>query len=112
RAFRTTGLAPPAASFPGAGRACRGRWGARSLEGLRGRRRAFLAGVDARWQRNTVKASYLRSRGRASCAAHGTDVTREGAQSEGGKRRGFSAEHQGIDLTPTLRGMVPLSARA
>jgi type IV secretory pathway VirD2 relaxase len=85
-------------------RARRGRWGAGRLGGRRGRGRAFLTGVDARWQRSTVKASYSRNGRSASWAAHGTYLAREGAQREGGKGRGFSAEHEGIDLTATLRG--------
>jgi len=60
--------------------------------------------VDARWQRSTVKASYSRNGRSASWAAHGTYLAREGAQREGGKGRGFSAEREGIDLTATLRG--------
>jgi type IV secretory pathway VirD2 relaxase len=84
-------------------RARRGRWGA-GQRGGRGRGRAFLIGVDARWQRSTVKASYSRNGRSASWAAHGTYLAREGAQREGGKGRGFSAEREGIDLTATLRG--------
>ena len=64
----------------------------------------FLTGVDARWQRSTVKASYSRNGRSASWAAHGTYLAREGAQREGGKGRGFNAEREGIDLTATLRG--------
>src|SRR5437762_10708336 len=85
-------------------RARRGRWRAGRLGGGRGRGRAFLTGVDARWQRSTVKASYSRNGRSASWAAHGTYLAREGAQREGGKGRGFSAEREGIDLTATLRG--------
>src|SRR5438132_7379488 len=85
-------------------RARRNRWRAGRLGGGRGRGRAFLTGVDARWQRSTVKASYSRNGRSASWAAHGTYLAREGAQREGGKGRGFSAEHEGIDLTATLRG--------
>src|SRR6266540_57855 len=85
-------------------RARRGRWGRRPREGRRGRGRAFLTGVDARWQRSTVKASYSKNGRSASWAAHGTYLAREGAQREGGKGRGFSAEGEGIDLSATLRG--------
>src|SRR5438552_748251 len=85
-------------------RARRGRWRAGRLGGGRGRGRAFLTGVDARWQRSTVKASYSRNGRSASWAAHGTYLAREGAQREGGKGRGFSGEREGIDLTATLRG--------
>ena len=85
-------------------RARRNRWRAGRLGGGRGRGRAFLTGVDARWQRSTVKASYSRNGRSASWAAHGTYLAREGAQREGGKGRGFSAEREGIDLTATLRG--------
>src|SRR6059036_2600449 len=89
---------------PAPGRARRGRWGARQRGSRLGRGRAFLGGVDARWQRSTVKASYSRNGRSASWAAHGTYLAREGAQREGGKGRGFSAEREGIDLTATLRG--------
>jgi type IV secretory pathway VirD2 relaxase len=82
----------------------RGRWGARRRGSRLGRGRAFLGGVDARWQRSTVKASYSRNGRSASWAAHGTYLAREGAQREGGKGRGFSAEQVGIDLPATLRG--------
>src|SRR3989442_13394883 len=85
-------------------RARRNRWRAGRLGGGRGRGRAFLTGVDARWQRSTVKASYSRNGRSASWAAHGTYLAREGAQREGGKGPGFSAEREGIDLTATLRG--------
>src|SRR3989449_6793508 len=85
-------------------RARRGRWGAGQREGRRGRGRAFLTGVAARWQRSTVKASYSRNGRSASWAAHGTYLAREGAQREGGKGRGFRAERGGIDLTAPLRG--------
>src|SRR3989454_520146 len=85
-------------------RARRNRWRAGRLGGGRGRGRAFLTGVDARWERSTVKASYSRNGRSASWAAHGTYLAREGAQREGGKGRGFSAEREGIDLTATLRG--------
>src|SRR3989475_2476521 len=82
----------------------RGRWGAR-LHGSRlGRGRAFLGGVDARWQRSTVKTSYARNGRGASWAAHGTYLAREGAQREGAKGRGFDAERDDVDLTATLRG--------
>jgi type IV secretory pathway VirD2 relaxase len=82
----------------------RGRWGARRRGSRLGRGRAFLGGVDARWQRSTVKASYSRNGRSASWAAHGTYLAREGAQRDGGKGRGFSAEQDGIDLPATLRG--------
>src|SRR3989442_14332743 len=85
-------------------RARRGRWRTGRLGGGRGRGRAFLTGVDARWQRSTVKASYSRNGRSASWAAHGTYLAREGAQREGGKGPGFSAEREGIDLPATLRG--------
>ena len=39
----------------------------------------------------------------ASWAAHGTYLPREGAQREGGKGRGFSADQEGIDLPATPR---------
>ena len=80
------------------------RWGTHSLSGRRGRGRAFLTGVDVRWQRSTVKASYSKNGRSASWAAHGTYLAREGAQREGGKGRGFSAEQEGINLSQTLRG--------
>ena len=89
---------------PGPRRARRGRWGARLRGSRLGRGRAFLGGVDARWQRSTVKASYSRNGRSASWAAHGTYLAREGAQRDGGKGRGFSAEQEGIDLPATLRG--------
>ncbi len=82
----------------------RRRWRAGQLGGRRGRGRAFLTGVDARWQRSTVKASYSKNGRSASWAAHGTYLAREGAQREGGKGRGFSAEGEGIELPATLRG--------
>jgi type IV secretory pathway VirD2 relaxase len=85
-------------------RARRSRWGARQRGSRLGRGRAFLSGADARWQRSTVKASYSRNGRSASWAAHGTYLAREGAQREGGKGRGFSAEQEGIDLPATLRG--------
>src|SRR5207237_4582582 len=85
-------------------RAHRRRWGSHDRGGRRGRGRAFTTGVDARWQRSTVKASYSRNGRSASWAAHGTYLAREGAQREGGKGRGFSTEREGIDLTATLRG--------
>jgi len=85
-------------------RARRNRWRAGRLGGGRGRGRAFLTGVDARWQRSTAKAFYSRNGRSASWAAPGTYLAREGAQREGGKGRGFSAEREGIDLTATLRG--------
>src|SRR2546425_2674782 len=85
-------------------RARRNRWRAGRVGGGRGRGRAFLTGVDARWQRSTVKASYSRNGRSASWAAHGAYLAREGAQREGGKGRGFGAEREGIDLTATLRG--------
>src|SRR5262245_8697542 len=84
-------------------RARRGRWGARQGGSRLGRGRAFLGGVDARWQRSTVKASYSRNGRSASWAAHGTYLARGGAQREGGKGRGFSAEQEGLDLAATLR---------
>src|SRR2546428_14070293 len=85
-------------------RARRGRWRAGRLGGGRGRGRAFLTGVDARWQRSTVKASYSRNGRSASWAAHGTYLAREGAQREGGKGRGLSVERESIDLHAPLRG--------
>src|SRR2546427_2044276 len=85
-------------------RARRGRWGTHERGARRGRGRAFSTGVDARWQRSTVKASYARNGGSASWAAHGTYLAREGAQREGGKGRGFGAERERMDLTATLRG--------
>ena len=88
---------------PGPRRARRGRWGARLRGSRLGRGRAFLGGVDARWQRSTVKASYSRNGRSASWAAHGTYLAREGAQRGGGKGRGFSAEQEGMDLPATLR---------
>jgi type IV secretory pathway VirD2 relaxase len=80
------------------------RWGTHSVSGRRGRGRAFLTGVDIRWQRSTVKASYSKNGRGASWAAHGTYLAREGAQREGGKGRGFSAEQEAINLSRTLRG--------
>lgn len=80
------------------------RWGTQSVAGRRGRGRAFLTGVDVRWQRSTVKASYSKNGRSASWAAHGTYLAREGAQREGGKGRGFSSEQEGINLSQTLRG--------
>src|SRR5881409_1945676 len=88
---------------PAPRRARPGRWGARLRGSRLGRGRAFLGGVDARWQRSTVKASYSRNGRSASWAAHGTYLAREGAQRGGGKGRGFSAEQEGIDLPETLR---------
>src|SRR5919109_2044857 len=88
---------------PAPRRARRGRWGARLRGNRLGRGRAFLGGVDPRWQRSTVKASYSRNGRSASWAAHGTYLAREGAQRGGGKGRGFSAEQEGIDLPATLR---------
>src|SRR5205809_968737 len=84
---------PPA---PRRGR--RGRWGARLRGNRLGRGRALLGGVDPRWQRSTVKASYSRNGRSASWAAHGTYLAREGAQRGGGKGRGFNAEQEGNDL--------------
>src|SRR6059036_3376687 len=81
----------------------RGRWGARLRESRLGRGRAFVGGVDARWQQSAVKASYSRNGRSASLAAHGTYLARKGAQRGGGKGRGFSAEQEGIDLPATLR---------
>jgi type IV secretory pathway VirD2 relaxase len=81
----------------------RRRWGTHERGGRRGRGRAFLTGVDPRWQRSAVKASYSRNGRSASWAAHGTYLAREGAQREGGKGRGFGAEQEGINLTATLR---------
>ena len=81
----------------------RGRWGVRQLGSRLGRGRPFLGGVDPRWQRSTVKASYSRNGRSASWAAHGTYLSREGAQREGGRGRGFSAEQEGINLPATLR---------
>jgi type IV secretory pathway VirD2 relaxase len=60
--------------------------------------------VDARWQWSTVKASYSRNSRSASWAAHGMYLARESPERDGGKERGFAAEHEGIDLTATLRG--------
>src|SRR5215510_8073309 len=88
---------------PAPRRARSGRWGARLRGSRLGRGRAFLGGVDARWQRSTVKASYSRNGRSASWAAHGTYLAREGAQRGGAKGRGFSAEQEGIDLPATLR---------
>src|SRR5438552_5149469 len=88
---------------PAPRRARRGRWGARQRGSRLGRGRAFLGGVDARWQRSTVKASYSRNGRSASWAAHGTYLAREGAQRGGGKGRGFSAEQEGLNLPATLR---------
>src|SRR5438067_13807120 len=88
---------------PAPRRARRNRWRAGRLGGGRGRGRAFLGGVDARWQRSTVKASYSRNGRSASWAAHGTYLAREGAQRGGGKGRGFSAEQEGLNLPATLR---------
>src|SRR2546429_7267505 len=85
-------------------RARRGRWRVGQLGGGRGRGRAFLAGVDPRWQRSAVKASYSRNGRSASWAAHGTYLAREGAQRAGGKGRGFNAEKEDINLTATIRG--------
>src|SRR5262245_23376228 len=89
---------------PAPRRARGGRWGARVRGSRLGRGRAFLGGVDIRWQRSTVKASYSKNGRSASWAAHGTYLAREGAQREGGKGRGFSAEQEGINLSQTLRG--------
>src|SRR5947208_97358 len=88
---------------PAPRRARGGRWGARLRGSRLGRGRAFLGGVDARWQRSTVKASYSRNGRSASWAAHGTYLAREGAQRGGGKGRGFSAEQEGLNLPATLR---------
>ena len=85
-------------------RAHRRRWGSHDRGGRRGRGRAFTTGMDARWQRSTVKVSYSRNGRSASWAAHGTYLAREGAQREGGKGRGFNAESESIDLRATLRG--------
>jgi type IV secretory pathway VirD2 relaxase len=85
-------------------RAGRWRWGSHERGSRLGRGRAFLTGVDARWQRSTVKASYSWNGRSASWPAHGTYLAREGAQREGGKGRGFSADGEGIDLATTLRG--------
>src|SRR2546425_6269314 len=89
---------------PAPRRARGGRWGARLRGSRLGRGRAFLGGVDARWQRSTVKAACSRNGRSASWAAHGTYLAREGAQREGGKGRGFSVEKEDINLTATLRG--------
>jgi type IV secretory pathway VirD2 relaxase len=80
----------------------RGRWGIGRFGGRRSRGRAFLTGVDPRWQRSTVKASYSRNARSASWAAHGTYLAREGAQHQGGKGLGFDAEREAIDLRTTL----------
>src|SRR5437667_442585 len=80
------------------------RWGAPQRGGRRGRGRACLGSMDGRSQRSTVKASYSRNGQSASWAAHGTYLAREGAQREGQKGRGFSAEQEGLDLPATLRG--------
>jgi hypothetical protein len=85
-------------------RARRTRWGARQRGSRLGRGRAFLGGLDGNWRRSMVKASYSRNGRSASWGAHGTYLAREGAQREGGKGRGFSAEQEGIDLPATLRG--------
>src|SRR5437879_11786927 len=84
-------------------RARRGRWRAGRLGGGRGRGRAFLTGVDARWQRSTVKASYSRNGRSASWAAPRTYLAREGSQREGGKERGVTADRERPDLNATLR---------
>src|SRR5207249_10119151 len=89
---------------PAPRRARGGRWGARLRGSRLGRGRAFLDGVDARWRRSAVKASYSRNGGSASWAGHGTYLAREGAQRGGGEGRGVSAEQDGIDVRATLGG--------
>jgi hypothetical protein len=82
----------------------RGRWDVRRRGSRLGRGRAFLGGVDAHWQRSTVKASYSRN-GAERLVGRAQDVPgARGRQREGGKGRGFSAEQVGIDLAATLRG--------
>jgi type IV secretory pathway VirD2 relaxase len=52
-------------------------------------------------QRSTVKASYATS-GKTPWKAHGSYLAREGAQREGEKGRGFTAERDDVDLEQTL----------
>ncbi len=54
-------------------------------------------------QRSTIKASYARNRRGTSWGAHGNYLAREGAQREGGKGLGFTAERDDVDLAATLR---------
>jgi hypothetical protein len=60
-----------------------------------GRGRAFLGGVDARWRRSTVKASYSRNGRSASWAAHGTCLGHAGAGHVGGTA-GLSAAREAM----------------
>ena len=83
-----------------------------SLPGGRGRRgkglgprgaTLLLANARKR-QRSTVKVSYA-TRGRgARWGAHGAYLAREGAQRQGEKGRGFSADRDDLDLAQTLKG--------
>src|SRR5271167_49432 len=54
-------------------------------------------------RRSVVKASFKRNGHTGGWAAHARYLSREGAQQEQGKGRGFEAEHDGLDMVALVR---------
>src|SRR5271167_4556037 len=54
-------------------------------------------------RRSVVKASFKRNDHTGGWAAHARYLSREGAQQEQGKGRGFDAEHDGLDMVAHVR---------
>ena len=54
-------------------------------------------------RRSVVKASFKRNDHTGGWAAHARYLSREGAQQEQDKGRGFDGEHEGIDMVPLVR---------
>jgi type IV secretory pathway VirD2 relaxase len=54
-------------------------------------------------RRSVIKASFKRNDHTGGWAAHARYLSREGAQREQGKGRGFDAEHDGLDMVALVR---------
>ena len=54
-------------------------------------------------RRSVIKASFRRNDLSGGWAAHARYLSRDGAQREQGKGRGFDAEHQGLDMVAVVR---------
>ena len=88
-------------------RRVRVRWGIRrqswgSLSGGQTWRRVALD-PHVYSRRSVVKASFKRNDHTGGWAAHARYLSREGAQQEQGKGRGFDAEHDGLDMVALVR---------
>src|SRR5271157_2697829 len=88
-------------------RRVRVRWGIRrqSWGSLSGRQTWRRVALDPHVysRRSVVKASFKRNDHTGSWAAHARYLSREGAQQEQGKGRGFDAEHQALDMVALVR---------